>query len=198
MGLALVLVSGGALAATAGGKKKAVKAVVFVDYSKAEAKGNVFGDDSKSCGGTFEEKGGAAVFSFRPCADGWGAGVTLMRAAEGPLNAGGTTRIVLKAKVTKGIKIGVQVNENGIGPKDAPSYAGVEGADGEQWASPEQVGTGIVKTYTFTVKEFTVAAGYGNQNGNKTVDLKAVDALQVSVWGGQAGGEIAISSIKFE
>jgi hypothetical protein len=102
MGMALALTAsfaGPALAATAGGKKNAAKAVVFADYSKAEAKGNVFGDDSKGCGGTFEKKGGVAVFSFRPCADGWGGGVTLGRPADAPFNAGGKTRIVVKANV---------------------------------------------------------------------------------------------------
>jgi len=202
--MVIVAVAAGAFAADSGSgvKKKSAekqsKGVVFADYSKAEAKGNVFGDDAKGCGGTLEKKGGVAVFAFRPCADGWGGGVTLGRPADAPFNADGKTRIVVKANVTKGIRFGVQVNENGIGPKDAPSYAGVEGADGEQWGSPEQEGTGIVKTYTFTLKDFTVAGGYGNQNGNKKVDLKAVDALQVSVWGGQAAGEIAISSIKLE
>ena len=195
---ALALGTAGPSMAAAAAKKPAKKAVVFADYSKQDALGNSWGDDSKGCKATLEKKGGKAVLAVPPCADGWGAGMTLFKNGDRAIDASGKPKLVIKAKVTKGGKFTPSLNEVGTGPKEATSYQGSNGSDGEQWWGTEQVGTGKVKDYTFKLADFTVSGGYGNQNGNKKMDLQAVDAVQVAVGGNQPAVTVEVSSIKFE
>jgi hypothetical protein len=197
MAAVLFVMASPAGAATARAGKKA-KPLVYADYSVNEALGNVWSDESKGCKGTFEKKGGKAVLSVPPCADGWGAGVTLGRKVEGNIDATGKVALVIRAQATKGAKFIPSINEAGVGPKDAASYEGVNGTDGEQWWGPELVGTGQPKTYTVKFADFKVSEGYGNQNGNKKLDAQALVTVQIAVGGNQSEVKVEISSIKFE
>jgi len=203
--MALVVTAGTAPAADAVQKPakktarktvKKAKAIVYADYSKPESSGNTWGDEAKGCGAAFEKKGGRAVVTVKACAEGWGSGLTLWSSVD-PFDAEGTTKIVVKMKATKGLRMVFSQDEKGCGPREATSFVGSNGADGERWDAVEVLGTGKVKEYTFKLADLKAAAGYGNQNGNKVLDLKGLGGCQF-YFPVQGAGTMEVSSIKFQ
>jgi len=194
--MAGLLVAGAGMAATAKKPAKKAKAIVYADYSKPEPGAWAWGDDGKGCGASFERKGGKGVVTVKVCDGGWGSGVTLGASAD-PFDAEGATKIVIKMKATKGFRMVLAQDEKGCGPKEATSFIGSNGSDGERWEAVEVLGTGKVKEYTFKLADLRVSTGMGNQNGNKTLDVKGLGTIQL-YFPAQGAASVEISSIKFQ
>jgi hypothetical protein len=190
--LAGMLVAGaGQSATTKKPAKPKAKTVVYADCAKKEWSAWTWGDEGKGCGAPMEKKGGKAVFTVKACDGGWGSGATLGAAVD-PLDAEGTTKIVIKMKATKGFRIVPAIDEKG----PAPDFKGVNGSDGERWSAVEVLGTGKVKEYAIKLADMTNDATQGNKNGNKTFDVKGLGTMQF-YFPPQGAGTVELYSIKF-
>jgi hypothetical protein len=200
--LALLLVAG---VATAEGSKRSVKKpakkpakVVFVDFARDATQGSVFGDEGKGCKGEFSVRDGKGVVAVKAC-DGWGEGLYIPKSTDNvPVNATGATKIVWKMRMPVGVKVTMSVNETGCAPKENAFTVSPEGADGERFNGAEWQGTGQTKSYTANLADLKLNEGYGNQAGNKRLDLKGIDSVEIFIPGVAVAGEIEIASITFE
>jgi len=186
-----------ARAGNAGLARGRFKPVTFVDYSRTMPGGKTWGDDSSGCAGKLEAVGGKAVFSYN-AGPGWGCGADLMPEGGVTVNALGARRMVLRMKVPAGVRYIASINEDGAGPADAPSFTSPSGADGEQYLSPELVGSGRPADIRVELSDMRKGTGYGNQAGNETVDTQGMKTLGIHVGGGQGPGDIEIEWIRFE
>jgi hypothetical protein len=109
----------------------------------------------------------------------------------------GCDLVQLHASAPQGLPFQIAINEAGVGAPGALSYPGVNGADGEQYLSPVITGSGRWQIYQIKLSDFTLSNVWGNQNGNKTLDLKGVDSLELNLPGNQGKGDFSIMSIVF-
>jgi class 3 adenylate cyclase len=131
-----------------------------------------------------------------------GSGVTFYP-VNGPFAADkyaiveGCDMVQLHAAAPPGLRFQVSINESGVGPLGQSSYPGVNGADGEQYQSPVIIGCGKWKFYQIKLSEFSPSTFWGNQNGNKVLDLQAIDSLELDIPANQGEGSVHILSISF-
>ena len=109
----------------------------------------------------------------------------------------GCDMVQLHAVAPAGLRFQVSINEAGVGAPGSASYPGVNGADGEQYQSPVITGCGKWKVYQIKLSEFIPSTVWGNQNGNKVLDLKAIDSLELDIPANQGAGDFLIMSIVF-
>jgi class 3 adenylate cyclase len=131
-----------------------------------------------------------------------GCGVTFYP-INGPLAADkyavveGCDLVQLHAWAPANLQFQIAINEAGVGAPGAGPYLGVNGADGEQYRSPVIVGTGNWQIYQIKLSDFTLSTVWGNQNGNKVLDLKGIDSMELDLPGGQGTGDFNIGSLIF-
>lgn len=105
----------------------------------------------------------------------------------------GAKSVRVKASGPAGLKLKVTFNELGI---EQPSPTGV--GDGESWTTPEQVLGKGETTLVFELKEAEVNQYYGNQNGNRRLDLDGLGYFGIAILGQQGAGAITLRSIALE
>ncbi len=110
----------------------------------------------------------------------------------------GCDMVQLHAMAPAGLRFQVSINEAGVGAPGAASYPGVSGTDGEQYQSPVMKGWGKWKIYQIKLSEFSPSPVWGNQNGNKVLDLNAIDSLELDLPPNQGAGDFKIMSIVFD
>lgn len=115
---------------------------------------------------------------------GWGVGITLLPNSEqlnidNSVNLQGYTKIEIKAMVPKGVKFQIFINESGADAPFLPIYNGINGADGESFASRLVIGIDEVKMYSFDFNKFKCRIEWGNQSGNKTINLGAIKSIDI-------------------
>ncbi len=131
---------------------------------------------------------------------GWGCGFSLPCQvksinSDGSFDLRGFKGIRIKMSLTNGMPFSVFINESGVADLGKVKYDGVNGADGEGFASETGDGTGKTETYEFTFEEFTIRNMYGNQGGNKTLDLQAVRNFDLYFPGNNGKGECDIYEV---
>ncbi len=177
--------------------KKPFAARTYARFPKDKITADLWGDPASGCDGTFAVKGKAGVYAFT-AAPGWGCGASLVRAASGVFDAAGATKVTLVFTGSKGLRFRVILAEDGLGSPGAPSHAGADGADGEQYEGPWLTASGEAQTLTVPLAEFTLAPGWGNQSGQNVLDTQSIRHLGLQAGGGQGKAELAIRSIRFE
>mgnify|MGYP001572198008 CR=1 FL=1 len=177
--------------------KRPFPVAVWVDYSRDAAAGPTWGDEASRCGCAFVKRGDAAVFSFH-AGPGWGCGVTLVRPVSGPADVAGATRLVVEAEAPAGFRFGALLSEDGVGPREATSFTGSGGADGEQYASPDLAGTGARERYVVELARLELSGGFGNPSGNGRLDAQALARVEIRVGGGRGAAEIRLFRVRFE
>ena len=103
--------------------------------------------------------------------------------------------IRIKMSLAKGMPFSLFINESGADALGKVKYNGVNGADGETFTSDPNDGTGKVETYEFPFEEFTIRNMYGNQGGNKTLDLQAIKNIDLYFPGNSGTGECDIYEV---
>lgn len=145
---------------------------------------------------------GAAVLAKILSGDGWGAGLQMLTAPTLPTNGKavnllGARRVVITLKAPKGFRFIFQLNESGHGAAGGQTYNGEAQADGEAYQGPEMAGTGRMTRYEIELEQMTPNTGYGNQRGNKVVDVQAVDHLGF-YFPSRQKGSLEVKSVVFE
>ena len=73
----------------------------------------------------------------------------------------------------------------------------MNGADGEQYRSPVSTGTGNWVMAALKLSDFTPSSVWGNQSGNKVLDLKGIESVELDLTGNQGAGDLRIRNIVF-
>lgn len=165
------------------------------EYSSAIS-AEIWGDRERGFKGSFEIRDGRGYLDYAT-GSGWGGGVTFRR-SDAPVDLAGAARAVLVLKAPRGLRFKLVINEDGAGPPGGNAYAGVRDADGEQYSSPELVGTGDVRRYVLDLGDFQASGSYGNQLGNGRLDAPAVKHVELYFPSGQGEGVLELDSILFE
>ena len=130
---------------------------------------------------------------------GWGCGVTIFSLSHniaGYYDASGYKGIKFRMSLPPKVRFFVYLNESGVKEPWQKSYPGANGADGESYSSDEAYGTGKVEDYYFDFDTFNIRPVWGNQTGNKTVDLQAINDFEISIPGRQNTGTAVIEKIE--
>ena len=114
---------------------------------------------------------------------------------DGSFDFQGLKGIRIKMSLAEGMPFSLFINESGAGDLGKVKYDGINGADGESFASESNDGTGKVETYEFPFDRFTIRNMYGNQGGNKTLDLQAVRNIDLYFPGNGGTGECDIYEV---
>ena len=120
---------------------------------------------------------------------------------DGSVNVGDIKAVWVKVKLTAGKKFMVKLNESGVRHGAHGQFHGLNGADGEQWASPAQVATGQWQKALFPLSGFQVRKDpndWSNLRGNGRLDKQALWGIDVYVPGGQGQGRLNVQEIGFE
>lgn len=126
---------------------------------------------------------GTATLNIVP--KGWGCGITFYPQEAFPKNPDGSVSLLGGRQVLvdlvsdREIRAGIGLNESGCGAVNSQTFTGYAGADGESYS-----GTGIElpigkNPYIFPLSNLEPGPSYGNQRGNRIMDMQAVVSLQL-------------------
>jgi agarase len=130
---------------------------------------------------------------------GWGCGATIFSVSHnmtGYYDASGYKGIKFRMSLPPKVRFFIYLNESGVKEPWQKSYQGANGADGESYSSDEAYGTGRIEDYYFDFDTFNIRPVWGNQTGNKTIDLQAVNDFEISLPGRQNTGTAVIEKIE--
>ena len=117
-------------------------------------------------------------------------------AKAGPVaNLSGFEALKVRLRLTRGMHWTLMLSESGDGPSDAASFKGVDGADGEQYVFPGQMASGDWEDVTVHFSDLMPQLWWGNQRGNRTLDLQAIGGIVIGIGQKQGSGELSIDSI---
>ena len=134
--------------------------------------------------------------------NGWGCGMSIHPASaaankDGSADLQGYTQLEFDMSLPKGANFYVFLNESGAGPAEQQEYKSVRGADGESFTSPALKGNGERKKYMLDLGKFKVRLEFGNQNGNKMIDLQAIKNIDLYIPSRGGAGHAEIYGITF-
>jgi hypothetical protein len=133
---------------------------------------------------------------------GWGTGATF-RSNDGPrvsdntVDVGGYSALEFEAVAPKGLRLRIAMGEAGSREPWQPSYAGVNGSDGEAYLFSELRGSGHWQRYHVDLRELERRGNWGNQHGNQILDLSGLETVDLMIPGSQGSGVIRMRSIVF-
>jgi hypothetical protein len=134
---------------------------------------------------------------------GWGGGLSLVPNSTQLLpdaqaiNLVGFDVIEIFAKATRDLRFWVYLTESGAGPPHAQQQVGLAGADGESYTLPMLIGRGTWTVYRLSLSEIEPRTNWGNQRGNRVLDLQAIASIDLHIGGAQGAGELEIRQINF-
>jgi agarase len=130
---------------------------------------------------------------------GWGCGLSIFSPTyqnSGYYDALGYAGIKIRMKAPASLRFFIYLNESGVGEPWKKDYPGANGADGESYSSDEAFGTGKTTDYYFDFNSFNLRPVWGNQAGNKIIDLQAINDIEIAIPGNQYSGVITVESIE--
>ncbi len=181
------------------GEKDSAFSPIYLD---AKSMRNIFtipwGDTENNGKMTIQKRFGSLLLWFFT-GYGWGCGASIFpptHESAGYYNALGYKGIKFRMSIPNKMRIFIYLNESGVGPPWQKSYPGANGADGESYSSDEAYGTGKMEDYYYYFDSFNIRPVWGNQSGNKTIDLQAINDLEIAIPGRQGAGTIIIEKIE--
>ena len=114
-----------------------------------------------------------------------------------PADFSGAKNVSLKAEIPEGVSFRFLIEEIGSDAPGRQSYDGVRGSDGESWELPMVQGRGGIATYNFPLEDATPRLHWGNQRGNRTLDLQSLDRFSLYLPPGADPARISIESVTF-
>ncbi len=133
---------------------------------------------------------------------GWGCGLScppnvMPLLEKNVVDLTGYNFLQFKAFVPKDVKFVVYIAESGDKDKSSPDFTGVNGADGECYFFPGYTGTGKWETYKINLEDLELRTEWGNQHGNRILDMQAIAHVDFYIPGLQGGGKILVKDMEF-
>ncbi len=160
---------------------------------------NSWGDTGNGARADIQKNKNALVIQYNT-GNGWGCGISLFPPDYqkiGYYDASGFKGIKIKMSLPAKLKFFLYMNESGVDQAWKKNYPGANGADGESYSADESFGNGKIIYYNYNFEDFNIRPIYGNQTGNKTIDLQAINDMEIALPGNQGAGTITINSIEF-
>lgn len=147
---------------------------------------------------------GATVLNYNTGNE-WGCGVLFFgprsyAVGRGPKHAtdlDGYPLIILDAEIAKDVSFEILIEEAGSASPVTVAFNTDAGDDGESFKSKPVYGKGGRFTYQINLNELLPRTKWGNQKGQKRVDMHALKGLALFLRDGQGIGVIRIYSLKF-
>ena len=164
----------------------------------------VWADSSTSAGIKFSGEQSEDGRKYLKCVidtgSGWGCGFQVPCEvktvnSDGTFDLQGLKGIRVKASVTDTMPFSLFMNESGADEIGKSKYSGANGSDGESFTSESNEGTGKMETYEFPFDQLTLRNVYGNQSGNKTLDLQAIRNIDLYFPGNNGLGQCDIYEV---
>lgn len=136
----------------------------------------------------------------------WGCGISI----HGPRSSAvtsqnglatdldGYTRIVVEGEFPLHQEFQLIVDEAGVDAPGAPSFAAGGSDDGESFAFESVSVTGETQSFEFHLEDLQRRTVWGNQAGNRRVDLNSLKGVAISFPGGTGTSTVKIKSVRFE
>ena len=163
---------------------------------------HVFKDGERGASGTVNAKGESIVWQYNS-GTGWGSGISL-RCNVAPLGDSATVDLrgyrylCFDAKLDSARSVTIHMNEYKAAANNLQKYDGVNGSDAEAFFLESQKGTGNWASYRIDMTEPDLRANWGNQNGNRILDLQSISAIDFQIGGNQGNGVMEIKRVRFE
>jgi len=181
------------------------ESIPFCDIGNlAKMKWVIWADSSSSAGIKFSVEQAEDGRKYLKCAvdtgSGWGCGFGLpcdikSVNSDGSVNLQGFKGIRITMSLKDTMPFAVFMNESGVNDPGRDKYNGVNGADGESFTTDSDVGTGKIETYDYPFEQFSIRNVYGNQNGNRLLDLQAIRNFDIYFPGNNGEGECDIYEV---
>ncbi|MCS6771941.1 MAG: hypothetical protein NZ740_07945 [Kiritimatiellae bacterium] len=130
--------------------------------------------------------GGRILIRFDPDPAGWGGGISLVppRTAADVADTNcfsllGRRGVEMRIQASRSASCRLQLVETGAGPVGEQAYAGRDGADGEVYVSYARSLTAGDNAVRWEWDELDVHEHYGNQRGNRRIDLQALQSVDL-------------------
>src|SRR5579871_910639 len=102
-----------------------------------------------------------------------------------------------EALVPKGLTFFPRISESGSTSPNNTAFWGVNGADGESYYFPTLTGDGGWKTYRIDLSTLKRELSWGNQKGNRILDLQATSYISFFILPNQIAGQIQMKNMDF-
>ncbi len=134
---------------------------------------------------------------------GWGCGITFSpsyhaKNSDDSIDASGARQIVARIRGPADATLRFGLIESGADWPNARQYNGVNGADGEGFRHEGISTMEGWQVYTIPLSEFRLLGGYGNQAGNRIIDVQALRGVEILFPGGQADAVFEVDWIKLQ
>jgi len=96
----------------------------------------------------------------------------------------------------KGLTYAILVDEAGVDVPDKTHYNNLAGDDAESFTFHNRFGNGSREKTRFQFKDLKPRISWGNQNGQRRINLNAMKGIGIYIAGGQGKGQIIIYTIK--
>lgn len=175
------------------------------DYLKIDKTAHVdtWGDNAMGGKATANTTTGIITLDYET-GTGWGCGASMPSnipplVAPGIVDLRGYNFIDFKAFLPVGVTFSVYMSESGTAAPNMPAsqYAGQNGADGESYSFPAFTGTGKWEDYRVDLSELELRDSWGNQKGNKILDMQAISDVQFYLPGNQGAGRMLVKDLVF-
>ena len=162
-----------------------------------------WGDDAGGSSAKIYKTDGNTLGIHAEVSSGWGSGITFWPTGsaqndDGSVNASGAQEIVARIKAPAGVTLRFGLLESGSGWSGAPDFTGAAGADGEAFRHEGIQTQDGWQTYTIPLSQLKLNGGYGNQKGNRTIDVQAIKGIEILIPGGQPNADLEIDSVRLQ
>jgi hypothetical protein len=159
-----------------------------------------YGWADAAAGGTVKiSASGNALVADYASGSGWGCGFSMEPFMEGSARNGyadlsAFEGIEFTLKGPKGLKVSIFVTETGADDPGKAEYRGAEGSDGESFTTEQFSLPGGEARMRVPFELFSLRPSFGNQGGNRRIDLKAIRSVELHIAGGQGKGRLVLES----
>ncbi len=158
---------------------------------------STWGDDSHNGTVTLDLSNGPLAMDY-DSGGGWGCGISCYPNVpplldKQAVDLTGYNLLVFEAFAPMGLTFEVFLTESGA--KDLTQA--MNGADGESYSFPSFTGTGHWQTYTVHFEDLELRTAFGNQKGNKILDLQGLSTVDFFIPGGQGSGRLILRNLQF-
>ena len=134
--------------------------------------------------------------------DYWGCGLSVQGNHEPLLSGGamdvrGYKKVLVDVWAPRGTEFWFSLSESGVEDLNSDRFSGEAGADGEQYMFPSILGTGEWQSLALPLSDLAPAPNWGNPRGNLSVDLQAVQKIDLAIPGHNGTGRICIRKLRF-
>ena len=135
----------------------------------------------------------------------WGCGVIFYgpekyavgRGPKGATDLDGYSTLLIEADMSGEVTFEIFVDEAGTDDFQADSFNIEAGDDGESFTFEPTNGDSGQKEYVFELKNIKARTSWGNQKGQRRVDMHAIKGIAIFLHGAQGKGTISLNSVKF-